>query len=68
MTYKTVIHREEGGGFWGEIPQLPGCYSQGKTVAELMDNLREAAEGYLEVLKDQGKSPEPEVEIRELVL
>ena len=68
MTYKTVIHRETEGGFWGEVPQLPGCYSQGNTVPELMENLREAAEGYLEVLKEQGRSPEPEVEIRELVL
>jgi predicted RNase H-like HicB family nuclease len=68
MTYKTVIHQETEGGFWGEIPQLPGCYSQGDTVPELMENLREAAGGYLEVLKEQGKSPEPEVEIRELVL
>lgn len=68
MNYKAVIHQEEGGGFWGEVPQLPGCYSQGETVPELMENLREAAEGYLEVLKEQGKSPEPEVEIRELVL
>ncbi len=49
MAYKTVIHQETEGGFWGEIPQLPGCYSQGDTVPELMENLREAAEGYLEV-------------------
>ncbi len=68
MTLKTVIHREAEGGFWGEVPQLPGCYSQGDTVPELMENLREAAEGYLEELKEQGKTPEPAVEIRELIL
>tara|TARA_Y100001934_G_C11650639_1_gene449791 strand:+ start:74 stop:229 length:156 start_codon:yes stop_codon:yes gene_type:complete len=51
MKHKAVIHREEGGCFRGEVPHLPGCYSQGETVAELMENLREAAEGYLEVLK-----------------
>ncbi len=68
MNCKVVIHREKGGGFWGEVLQLPGCYSQGDTVAELMENLREAAVGYLEVLEEQGESPEPEVDIRELVL
>jgi len=50
MTFKLVIHPEPTGGYWGEIPALPGCYSQGETVPELLANLREAAGGYLEVL------------------
>lgn len=64
MRYVVLIHREEGGGFWGECPELPGCFSQGDTEDELMSNMREAAELYLE-------EDEPEVriyEVRELVV
>lgn len=50
MNFKVIVHPEAGGGYWGEIPALAGCYSQGETVAELVENLREAATGYLEVL------------------
>jgi predicted RNase H-like HicB family nuclease len=68
MKFKVVIHPESAGGFWGEIPALPGCYSQGETEAELMANLKEAALGYLDVLREEGRHPEPEVEVRELAL
>lgn len=68
MNFKAVIHPEPGGGFWGEVPALTGCYSQAETVAELMVNLREAALGCLEVLREEGRSPDPEVEITELAV
>jgi len=68
MKFKVVIHPESTGGFWGEVPALPGCYSEGETEAELMVNLREAALGYLDVLREEGRRPEPEVEVRELAL
>jgi predicted RNase H-like HicB family nuclease len=68
MTLKAVIHKSEDGGFWAEVPSLPGCYSQGETVEELLTNLREAAQGCLEVLREEGRSPEPEVEIAELAV
>ena len=48
MKLKVVIHRAEEGGFWGEVPALPGCFSQGETVPELMTNLREAIECHLD--------------------
>ena len=44
---KIVIHDAEEGGFWAEIPALPGCATQGKTMDERMRNLREAIEGCL---------------------
>lgn len=47
--YAVVIHPEPAGGFWGEVPGLPGCYSQGETVDELLANMREAIEGVVEV-------------------
>jgi len=68
VTFKAVIHPEPTGGYWGEVPALPGCYSQGETVEELLANLREAAVGCLEVLSEQGRSPDPEVEVAELAL
>jgi len=52
--FAVVIHAEPAGGFWGEVPALPGCYSQGETVDELLANLREAIAGVLEVIKDEG--------------
>ncbi len=52
--YAVVIHQEAGGGFWAEVPALPGCYSQGDSVAELMENAREAIAGVLEVMRGTG--------------
>ena len=47
MKIKVVLHEAEEGGFWAEVPALPGCATQGETRAELMQNLREALEGCL---------------------
>lgn len=47
MHIKTIIHDAEEGGFWAEVPALPGCVSQGETMEELLANLREAIEGCL---------------------
>jgi predicted RNase H-like HicB family nuclease len=56
VTFKAVIHPEPTGGYWGEVPALPGCYSQGETMEELLANLRDAAAGCLEVLAEEGRS------------
>ncbi len=68
MTYKAIIHPEPAGGYWGEVPALTGCYSQGETVEELLANLREAAQGCLAALREEGLSPDPEVEVADLAL
>jgi len=68
MIFKVVVHPEPGGGFWGEVPSLPGCYSQGETVATLMENLREATLGYLEVMREEGRQPQPEIQVAELAV
>jgi predicted RNase H-like HicB family nuclease len=47
MTLKAIIHDAEEGGFWAEVPALPGCFTQGETLAELEANLREAIQGWL---------------------
>lgn len=48
MTLKAIIHEAEEGGFWAEVPALPGCVTQGETREELERNLKEAVEGWLE--------------------
>jgi predicted RNase H-like HicB family nuclease len=48
-SFAVVIHQEASGGYWGEVPALPGCYSQGETFEDLLANIREAIAGTLEV-------------------
>jgi len=48
MKYKVIIHEAEEGGYWAEAPSLPGCFSQGETLEEIKENIREAIEVYLE--------------------
>jgi predicted RNase H-like HicB family nuclease len=47
VTLRVLIHSAEEGGYWAEVPALPGCVSQGETVDELRSNIREAIEGWL---------------------
>jgi predicted RNase H-like HicB family nuclease len=49
MKIKVMVHEAEEGGFWAEVPALPGCATQGETFEELLQNLYEAVEGYLDV-------------------
>jgi predicted RNase H-like HicB family nuclease len=49
MRVKAIIHEAEEGGYWAEVPALPGCVTQGDTVEEVTSNLREAIEGWLSV-------------------
>jgi predicted RNase H-like HicB family nuclease len=67
MKLKIVIHKAEEGGYWGEVPALPGCYSEGETREELVANIREAAEGWLAVASDRQPTEEP-TEIQEIEL
>jgi predicted RNase H-like HicB family nuclease len=45
QNYAVVIHEDPEGGYWAEVPALPGCYSQGETVQELKQNISEAIAG-----------------------
>jgi len=49
MKLKVVIHEAEEGGFWAEVPAIPGCATQGETFDELLANLYEAVDGCLSV-------------------
>ena len=56
MKIKVVVHEAEEGGFWAEVPAIPGCATQGETYEELLKNLYEAVEGCLSVDVAQPKS------------
>ena len=47
MKIRVVVHEAEEGGYWAEVPALPGCATQADTMEELMANLLEAIEGCL---------------------
>jgi predicted RNase H-like HicB family nuclease len=67
-TYAVIVHEEPQGGFWAEVPALPGCHSQGETVEELIENVREAVSGVLEVLRERGQEPESNIRILEIAV
>jgi predicted RNase H-like HicB family nuclease len=46
---KVVVHEAEEGGYWAEVPAIPGCATQGENFEELLKNLYEAVEGCLSV-------------------
>ena len=49
MKLKVVVHEAEEGGYWAEVPAIPGCATQGETFEELLNNLYEAVEACLSV-------------------
>ena len=59
MKIRVIVHPAEEGGFWAEIPALKGCYSEGDTFEDTLANIREAAEGWLEVAADQTQALAP---------
>ena len=60
-TFSVLVHTAEEGGYWAEVPELPGCVSQGETLDELRENIMEAIAACLAAhLEDEGAhQPEP---------
>ena len=58
MRIKVIVHDAEEGGFWAEVPSIPGCATQGDTMEELVMNLHEAIEGCLSVEVEMPQSDE----------
>ena len=67
MKVKVLVHPAEEGGFWAEVPALPGCVSEGDTFDDVLANIREAAEGWIEVATELA-SGDPEVQVVEVEL
>jgi predicted RNase H-like HicB family nuclease len=67
MTYTVLIYEAEPeeGRFWATVAELPGCYTQGETIEEVEENVKDAIEAGLHALKDAGE-PLPEPAVRKL--
>ncbi|MDP2936132.1 MAG: type II toxin-antitoxin system HicB family antitoxin [Dehalococcoidia bacterium] len=63
MEYTIIIHPAEEGGFWTEVPALPGCCSQGETVEEAIQMAKDAIEGFLAYLRERGQEIPEEKDI-----
>lgn len=59
MKIRAIIHPDEEGRFWAEVPALKGCYSEGDTYEEMLSNIRDAAEVWLQVAAEQMAASEP---------
>ncbi len=55
MDYTVLVHPAEEGGYWTEVPVLPGCFSQGETVEEALANTREAIALHIAALREEGQ-------------
>ena len=53
MKLKVIIHEAEEGGYWAEVPAIPGCMTQEQNMQELIENLYDAVEGCLSVDMDK---------------
>lgn len=57
MKLHVIIEKDEDGYYVAEVPALPGCLSQGKSYEEALANIKEAIEGWLEVMESK-QSPD----------
>ncbi len=71
MRFKVVLEQdEEVGGYVVSCPSLPGCYSQGDTIEEALENIKEAIQACLESLAEDEIKPyltKPSTQIIEVV-
>ena len=55
MKYAVVVHEAEEGGFWAEVPALPGCFAQGETMEDVLADMQAAIQSHLEALALDGQ-------------
>lgn len=59
MKYKVIItYDKEYKGYYVDVPQLPGCMSQGKTIEEAIENIKDAIKGWIHTEMKHGRKPE----------
>ena len=63
LRYRVILEPNEDGGFTVNVPDLPGCITEGDTIEEALKNAKEAIEGHLEALVSLGKAIPAEVEV-----
>ncbi len=62
MDYVLIIHSAEEGGYWAEVPELPGCFAQGESLDDVISESRSAIAAHLSALHEDGQTP-PDEEI-----
>ena len=62
MKFAVILHEAEEGGYWAEVPSLPGCVSQGETVEEALENIKDAIELFWECMLEDGEEVRTEPE------
>jgi predicted RNase H-like HicB family nuclease len=67
MRLKVFVHPAAEGGYWAEVPALPGCVSEGDSLDETLANIREAAQGWLEVSAERSQT-DPQTQVVEVEL
>jgi predicted RNase H-like HicB family nuclease len=67
MKFNAIVHPAEEGGYWAEVPALPGCITEGDTMEELMANLEDAIAGWLEVANSRGLD-KPKTQVVEITV
>ncbi len=68
MKLKVIIHESEEGGYWAEVPSIPGCATQGETFEDLLKNIYEAVEGCLSVDLTSANSKDTKARILEIAV
>ena len=64
LEYTAIFEPAEEGGYVVSVPALPGCSTQGNTFEEAVVNIKDAVEGYLAVLKEEGEEiPQPQSDV-----
>jgi len=53
--YNAIVHEAKEGGYWAEVPELPGCITEADTLDELKEMLKDAIAGYLEVARENAQ-------------
>lgn len=66
MVLKVIVHKAEEGGYWAEVPSLPGCFTQAETLEELRERAQESIEAYLGL--DEKQPPPADGEIWEIAV
>lgn len=55
MVYRIIIEKGEDSGYVVHCPAIPGCHSQGNTIENAIDNIKDAIKGCISVLDEPGK-------------
>ena len=68
MVYRVIIEKGEDFGFVVHCPSIPGCHSQGNTIEEAIENIKDAIKGCLSILEKEPASPREEVGVMEITV